>query len=303
MSSGINAGINSGVSSARQLRELLKKDEVVMAPGVFSPLIARLVAEAGFSACYLSGAGVAGGMYGQPDVGLVTQTEAVNAARYCVETGGIPVICDADTGFGNPINVRRTVREMEQAGVAALHIEDQAFPKKCGFFEGHTLISIDDMVQNVRSALDARRDPDLLIIARTEHKPAKDMDESIARARAYRDAGADMTFINGVTRMEDVERIGREVPGPHLYNVSSSGQMPHLHVDRLREMGFKIVIYPVHCLFFAMQGIKGMLADLKKSGTIEPWLTQMISFAEWQRLTGVPEVEAMERKYAAGRTD
>jgi 2-methylisocitrate lyase-like PEP mutase family enzyme len=289
------------MTHARRLRQLLEGDAIVMAPGVFSPIVARLVAEAGFPACYLSGAGIAAGMYGQPDVGLVTQTETVNAARYCVDTGAIPVICDADTGFGNPLNIQRTVRDLENAGVAALHIEDQAFPKKCGFFEGHTLISSEEMVQNIRAALDARGDPDTLIIARTERKPARDLDESIARARAYREAGADMTFVNGVTRVEDVERIAREVPGPHLYNVSSSGQTPHLHTDRLRELGFRIVIYPAHALFFALHGIQAMLGDLRKSGTIEPWLDRMISFGEWQRLTRVPETEALERRYGSGR--
>lgn len=291
----------SEITHARRLRQLLQQDRVVMAPGVFSPIVARLVAEAGFPACYLSGAGVAAGMYGQPDVGLVTQTETVQAARYCVETGAIPLICDADTGFGNALNIARTVRELEQAGVAALHIEDQAFPKKCGFFEGHTLISVAEMTQNIRAALQSRRDPDLLIIARTERKPARDLDESIARARAYREAGADMTFVNGVTRVEDVERIAREVPGPHLYNVSSSGQSPHLHVDRLQELGFRIAIYPAHALFFALQGIQGMLADLRTTGTIEPWLDRMISFGEWQRLTRVPEAEAMERRFSSDR--
>lgn len=287
------------MTHARRLRQLLQQDRIVMAPGVFSPIVARLVAEAGFPACYLSGAGIAAGMYGQPDVGLVTQTETVNAARYCVETGAIPVICDADTGFGNPLNVARTVRDLELAGVAALHIEDQAFPKKCGFFEGHTLISVGAMTQNIRAALEARRDPDLLIIARTERKPARDLDESITRARAYREAGADMTFVNGVTRIEEVERIAREVPGPHLYNVSSSGQTPHLHADRLHELGFRIAIYPAHALFLALRAMQGMLADLQKSGTMEPWLDRMISFGEWQRLTRVPEVEALERRYAS----
>ena len=270
-----------------------------MAPGVFSPIVARLVAEAGFPAAYLSGAGVAAGLYGQPDVGLVTQTELASAARYCVEAAGIPLICDADTGFGNAINVRRTVRELEAAGVAAVHIEDQAFPKKCGFFAGHTLVAPEEMVQWVRAALEARRDPDLLIIARTEALAAKDMDETIRRACAYREAGADMTFVNGLVRVEDVERVVREIPGPHLYNVSTSGKTPHLHVDRLRELGFRLVIYPAHTLFFALHGIRGMLSDLKARGTIEPWLDRMISFDEWQRITGVGEVEALERRYSA----
>ena len=286
------------ISPAGALRKLLDGEDVVMAPGAFSPIVARLVAEAGFSAVYLTGAGIAAGLYGQPDVGLVTLSEVVAAARYTVESAGIPVICDADTGFGNPINVRRTVMELESAGVAALHIEDQTFPKKCGYFTGHTLVSPTDMTQRIQAAVDARRDPDLLLIARTEMLGARDLDETIARAQAYREAGADMIFVNGMRTEEEGIRVAKEVPGLLLYNVSSSGQAPHLHVSRLKELGYRLVIYPAHTLFFAIHGIKELLTDLKRDGDISSWLDQMIDFQEWQRLTEVPQIEDLERRYS-----
>ena len=287
------------ITPARRLRQLLVGDDIVMAPGAFSPIAARLVAEAGFPAVYLSGAGVSAALYGQPDVGTLTLTELADAARRMVEAAGIPLICDADTGFGNVINVRRTVQELEAAGVAAVHLEDQAFPKKCGYFEGHVLVEPAEMVQRIRAALEARRDADTLIIARTEALGARHIDETIDRACAYVEAGAGMIFVNGLLHEADVVRVAREIPGPQLYNVSTSGKTPHLHVSRLKELGFKMVIYPAHSLFLALRGIQQMLAGLKAEGTIAPWLEQMIDFEEWRRLTGVLEIEALERRYGA----
>jgi 2-methylisocitrate lyase-like PEP mutase family enzyme len=185
------------------------------------------------------------------------------------------------------------------AGVSGLHIEDQVVPKKCGFFTGHALVSIDEMCQRVRAALEARRNPDTVIIARTEALAAKDMDESIERAKAYMAAGADMIFVNGVTREEDARRIAAEVPGSKLYNVSTSGRTPHLHEDVIKEMGYRLVIYPAHTLFFALHEIRGLLTSLKEAGTIAPSLGRMIDFDEWQRVTGVPEIEALEKRYSS----
>lgn len=283
--------------AARRLRELLSETGPVTAPGIFSPIVGRLVAEAGFPAAYLSGAGIAGGIYGQPDVGLVTGTELVDAARRMVECSGLPLICDADTGFGGVLNVRRTVRDLEAAGVAAIHIEDQRFPRRCGFLGGHDLVSANEMIDRIHSALDARRDPATVIIARTEMFGKKDLGDVIERATRYGEAGADLIFCNGVTTVEQAEQLARAIPWPQLYNVSSSGRTPHLDIARLNELGYRIVIYPVHALFVAIRSIQEMLADLKSSGTVAPWLDRMIDFGEWKRLTGVDEAEAIERRY------
>jgi 2-methylisocitrate lyase-like PEP mutase family enzyme len=285
------------MTPAATLRKLLAGGEPVIAPGAFGPLVGRLVAEAGFPAVYLSGAGLAGGLYGQPDVGLVTMTEVVEAARATVETSGLPVICDADTGYGGVLNVRRTVMGLEAAGVAALHIEDQEFPKRCGFLDGHSLVDAGEMVARLKAALDARRDTDLLIIARTEMLGAGGIGETIDRACRYREAGADMIFCNGILSEADAERLAREIPGPHLYNVSTSGRTPHLAPARLRALGYALVIYPAHTLFLAVKAIRDMLDFLKAEGTLAPLLDRMIDFAEWKRLTGILDMEARERRY------
>jgi len=284
--------------NARKLRSLLAGPEPVIAPGAFAPLVGRLVAEAGFPAVYFTGAGVSGGLYGQPDVGLVTMTELVDAARRTVEISALPLICDADTGFGGVLNVRRTVRELEAAGVAALHIEDQEFPRQCGFLGGHTLASADEMVQRLKAALDARRDDQTMIIARTEMFGAAGVEETIERAGRYLEAGADMIFCNGVTTEEQAVKLARAISGPQLYNVSTSGLTPHLSKARLAELGYKIVVYPAHSLFLALKQIAAMLADLKQQGTLEPWLPKMIDFDEWKRVSGINEAEATERRFA-----
>jgi len=282
---------------ARTLRQLMASEDPVMAPGAFSPIVGRLIAEAGFKACYVTGAGVAGGLYGQPDVGLVTMTELVDAARRTVECSGLPVICDADTGFGGVLNVSRTVRELEAAGVAALHIEDQEFPRRCGFLGGHVLSSKEDMGARLKAALDARRHSETIIIARTEMFGAQSLDETIDRACSYAELGVDLIFCNGVTTVEHAERLARAIPAPQLYNVSTSGLSPHLSEVHLRELGYKLVIYPAQSLFLALRSVQEMLSSLKKDGTLEPWLDRMIDFQEWKRVSGILEADETERRY------
>lgn len=282
-----------------RLRERVAAGGPVVAPGVFAPLVGRLAAEAGFQAVYLTGAGVAGGAYGLPDLGVVTQTELVDVARRTVEACGLPLICDADTGFGGVLNVRRTVRDLEAAGVAALHLEDQQFPRRCGFLGGHQLVTADEMVVRLQVALEARRWADTMIIARTEMFGASGLDETIERATRYLEAGADMVFCNGVTTQAQAERLARAIPGPQIYNVSTSGLSPHLGTDRLRDLGYRVVIFPAHALFLALRQIQAMFADLHQHGTLAPWLDRMVDFNEWKRLSGIREAEALEQRYGA----
>ena len=188
----------------------------VVAPGVFSPLVGRLAAEAGFKAIYLTGAGVAGGVYGQPDLGVITHSEMLDVARRTVEVAQLPLICDAETGYGGVLNVRRTVRDLEAAGVAALHLEDQQFPRRCGFVGGHQLVSIDEMVTRLKAALDARRDGQTIIIASTEMFGATNLEDTIERASRYLEAGADLVFCNGVTSEEQAVRLAREIQADML---------------------------------------------------------------------------------------
>jgi 2,3-dimethylmalate lyase len=279
------------------LRALLKAKTPVTAPGVFSPIVARLAAESGFDAIYFTGAGVAGGIYGQPDVGLVTMTELVDAARRTVDVANLPLICDADTGFGGILNIRRTVRDLEAAGVAALHIEDQVFPRRCGYLGGHTLVTPDEMVTRLKVALDARKHSETMIIARTEMFGAKGLTDTIERANRYLDAGADMVFCNGITSEEQAVTLSQEIDGPQLYNVSTSGLTPHLGLERLEQLRYKLVIYPAHALFLALKQIESMLRDLHEEGTIEPWLNKMVDFEDWKRLSGVTETDTIEASY------
>ena len=284
---------------AAELRRLLAAESPVVAPGVFSPLIGRIAAEVGFKAVYLTGAGVAGGVYGQPDLGIVTGSELVDVARRTVEVTGLPLICDADTGFGGPLNVRRKVRDLEAAGVAALHLEDQQFPRRCGFLGGHQLVDIPEMVVRLQVALEARRDAHTLIIARTEMFGAAGLDETIERAGRYLEAGADMVFCNGVTTESQAIELSHRIPGPQLYNVSTSGLTPHLNTARLGELGYRIVIHPAQALFLACRQIHEMFTDLRDHGTIAPWLDRMLSFDRWKTLSGVVEADALERRYAS----
>jgi 2-methylisocitrate lyase-like PEP mutase family enzyme len=284
-------------SHAAELRHMLAQSQPVVAPGVFAPLIGKLAAEAGFKAIYFTGAGVSGGLYGLPDLGVVTLSELVDAARRTVEISNLPLICDADTGFGGPLNIRRTVRDLEAAGVAALHIEDQSFPRRCGFVGGHSLVDTDDMVTRLKIALDGRRNADTMIIARTEMFGASGTDETIERAGRYLEAGADMVFCNGVTTQEQAVTLGANISGPQLYNVSTSGMTPHIEPARLKELGYSLVIYPAHALFLALKQIAAMFNDLRDNGTIEPWLDRMVDFEEWKRVSGITDAEAIERRY------
>lgn len=284
---------------AARLRMALAGTGPVVAPGVFSPLVGRLAAEAGFKAIYLTGAGVSGGIYGQPDLGVITHSEMLDVARRTVDVAQLPLICDAETGYGGVLNVRRTVRDLEAAGVAALHLEDQQFPRRCGFVGGHQLVSIGEMVTRLKAALDARRDAQTIIIARTEMFGATNLEDTIERASRYLEAGADLVFCNGVTSEEQAVRLSREIRGPQLYNVSTSGLSPHLHTTRLQELGYRLVIYPAHALFMAVKQIESMFADLRDNGTIEPWLPRMVNFSEWKRVSGVTASEELERRYEA----
>jgi 2-methylisocitrate lyase-like PEP mutase family enzyme len=220
-------------------------DGMIVAPGVFDGVSASLVARSGFGAAYLTGAGVAAYGFGLPDIGLVTQTEMTERARVLVRTlGPVPLIADADTGYGAPINVARTVSEYEAAGVAAIHLEDQAFPKRCGHLPDKELVPAGEFTTKLRAALDARTDSDLLVIARTDARGPLGIDAAIERANTYAAAGADVLFVEAPQSLAEIERIAREVTGPLLINRVLGGLTPDIPTERLAELGFKIAIHP-----------------------------------------------------------
>ena len=252
------------MSNASKLRELLRQDGMVIAPGAYDCITARMIAQAGFSAVYMTGAGTAASL-GYPDYGLVTRSEMVENAGRIAAAVTVPVIADADTGYGNELNVVRTVREYEQRGVAGIHIEDQSFPKKCGHLENKVIIPLEDYVAKIRAAVSAKRDRDFLLIARTDARAVLGFDEAIRRANASIDAGADMAFVEAPQSMEEVTAVPRLVRGPCLLNMVWRGKTPDVPIDDAQAMGYKLAILPV-LLFNAVVGVcDEMLGELKKT--------------------------------------
>ncbi len=282
-----------------RLRTLLTEPGLVVVPGAYDALSARLIAQAGFPAVYMTGFGTAASVLGQPDVGLLTMSEMVSrAAALSAVIGDLPLIADADTGYGNPLNVRRTIQEYERAGVAAVHIEDQIWPKKCGHMEGKQVIPQDEMVQKVRAAVDARRDPDFVIIARTDANAVNSLEDALRRGKAYREAGADIVFIEAPRSVEELRIIVENFPDtPLLYNWVENGKTPALSLDEIRTLGYKLVIFPVSLLFNATQAMLATLEIFKQGQVPTNRAQQAVSFPQFTQLIGLPSVLEMEQQY------
>jgi carboxyvinyl-carboxyphosphonate phosphorylmutase len=282
-----------------RLRALLESGQTIVAPGAFDPLSARLVEEAGFPAVYMTGFGTSAALIGRPDVGLLTMTEmAGNAGRIaaCVD---IPVIADADTGYGNPLNVIRTVQTYEAAGVAGIHIEDQVAPKKCGHMEGKQVIPAEEMVQKVRAAVEARARPEFVIIARTDARAPEGLERALRRGRMYREAGADVLFIEALTSDAEPEEAVRALPGvPLLFNWAEGGKTPPISLERVRALGYRIVIFPISTLLAATAAMRAILQEIARAGTPAAAMHDMPTFAEFVDFIGLPQVREAEQRYA-----
>lgn len=277
-----------------RLRDLVAAD-VLQAPGAFNALAARAVERAGFDAVYVSGAGLSNAVFGLPDVGLVTLTEAVEHARRIASAVTVPVIVDGDTGFGDALNAARTVSEMEAAGVSAIHFEDQVLPKKCGHLEGKELIGAKDMAEKIRVAVAARRDPDFMIIARTDARGVTSFEDAVDRAKRYLDAGADAIFPEALGSAEELARFAEQVKAPLLANMTEFGKTPLLPLAELRKLGYRMVIYPQTALRVAFKAIESMLADLKRAGDQNAWLDRMQTRKELYDLLDYDGLEAIDR--------
>ena len=281
-----------------RFRALLKKPGCIVAPGVADALAARLVALEGFDAAYMTGFGTSLTRLGAPDIGLLTATEMVDNATRIVDASGLPVIADADTGYGNPINMRRTIRDYERAGVAGVHVEDQVWPKRCGHLAGKRVIPTAEMVAKIRAACDARADPDFTIIARCDAIAVEGMDAALERGSRYREAGADMLFIEAPVGCEEVERVARHFKGvPLLYNMAASGKTPDLPADELGRLGFKLAIYPNWLILAAIPAMQGVLRELKASGSIAEVRGKVATFREFTEIAGLPEIQQLEARY------
>ena len=286
---------------AARLRALLESGQTIVAPGAFDPLAARLVEEAGFPAVYMTGFGTSAALLGRPDVGLLTMTEMAGTAARNAACVDIPVIADADTGYGNPLNVIRTVGAFEAAGVAGIHIEDQVSPKKCGHMDGKLVIAADEMAAKIQAATEARTSPDFVIIARTDARAVEGFERSVERARRYLAAGADALFIEALTSEDEVARVARAFPDvPLLFNWAEGGKTPPVTLSRLRELGYRIVIFPISTLLAATAAMRRVLQEIAQAGTPAAVLGDLPSFGEFVDFIGLPEVRVAEQRYAAG---
>ena len=284
------------MSPRQRMRELMARRGYTIVPGAYDPLTARLVEQAGFDAVYLTGGGYSRAN-GYPDLGLLTMTENVRFIGLTVEAVGIPVIADADTGYGNAINVIRTVREYEKSGVAAFHIEDQISPKKCGHYEGKEVISLGEMVGKIRAAVDTRRDPDLVIIARTDARAVEGLQAAIDRVNAYLEAGADVGFVEAPENVEELRIVARQVRGPALVNVFEGGKTPMVPAQELEVMGFRLGIYPSQTHRAAIRAAQKVLTALKMDGDTRRVEADLATFQEREDAVATARWRALEEKY------
>ena len=292
----------SGPTAPRaRLRELLAAPGTLVAPGAYDALSARLVEQAGFDVVYMTGFGTTASLVGRPDVGLLTGTEMVDNARRIVAAVDVPVIADADTGYGNALNVVRTVQLHEQAGVAGIHLEDQVLPKKCGHMSGKAVIGVEEMVGKIRAAVAARHDPDFLLIARTDAAAVEGIDAALDRARAYAAAGADVLFVEAPTSEDDIERVAVELrdTAPLVFNWAEGGRTPPLSLDRIHELGYSLVLYPIGTLLAATAGIRAFLQTLHRDGTPAAALPDLPTFDGFTELIGLPEIHELEHRFRA----
>lgn len=277
-----------------KLRQLLESNEILVAPGAHDALTAKIIEQVGFKALYMSGYGQAASYLGQPDVGLMTMTEMISKVNNIVNCVRIPVICDGDTGFGNLVNVVRTVREYEKAGAAAIQLEDQVFPKKCGHMSGKQVIPTEEMVDKIRAAVAARTDPDFIIIARTDARSVFGIEEAIERGKAYEKAGADVIFVESPESVEEMKMITSSFNVPVLANMVEGGRTPLLSAAELQQIGYDLVIFPTASTYITAHAVQDLMNELKRTGTTKNLLKKMIPFNEFNNLIGLPWVKEIE---------
>jgi 2-methylisocitrate lyase-like PEP mutase family enzyme len=281
-----------------RLRELIDDPEILSAPGAYDAFSAKIVERVGFHAVYMSGFGTAASVFGLPDIGLLTMTEMVANAKRMADAVSVPLIADGDTGYGNHLNVMRTVEEYERAGVAALQIEDQVSPKRCGHMEGHKLIPAEEMVAKIRAAVRARKDPDLVLIARTDAISAEGFDEAIRRGNLYRQAGADLLFIEAPTAVEQLASIPKLVNGPTLVNLAP--KTPYLHVKEYEKMGYAVAIYPPISITCVYAALKEKLTELKTEGMNKDGGHGGVPFDELVDFLGLARYRSLEEEVLKG---
>ena len=289
----------SGAAPGERLRALLARSDPLVLPGCADALTARLAEAAGFDAIYATGAGFANSAFGLPDLGLTTMTEVVEAVARISSAVALPVVADLDTGFGNALNVRRAVTEIERAGAAAVQIEDQVFPKRCGHFEHKEVVPAAEMVAKVRAALDARRGAGLVVIARTDAIAVEGFEAAVERACAYAEAGADLAFVEAPESLEQLAALPGRIPVPLVANVVEGGLTPPLGAAELGVLGYRVVLFANTALRAAALAVRDVLGELRQSGDSRGFSDRLLPWSERQALVGLPELEALEARYRA----
>jgi carboxyvinyl-carboxyphosphonate phosphorylmutase len=290
---------------------LLKKSilapEILVMPGAHDVLSARIIEKSGFNAFFVGGYAVSATLLGKPDISLLTLTEMAGQAARLNDATDIPFLIDADTGYGGVLNVARTVREMERAGAAGLFIEDQVFPKRCGHMDGKQVIAPEDMIAKIKAAMDARSDPDFIIMARTDALAVYGIQEAIDRGTLYREAGADAIFVEAPMSRDDMSRINREIDAPTVANMVEGGKSPFLCAKELETLGFNMVLFPVSATYALAKAVEDIMAELKQTGTTEGVANRMWQFGDFYRFIDVEAFRAKERTYLEhgnrGRTE
>lgn len=283
-----------------RIHQILQQVGPTSFAGVYDALSAKLAQRAGFPLAFVSGYSVAATFLGEPDLGILTQTEMIDHARRICSSVSIPVIVDADTGYGNPLNVFRTVRELIAAGAAGCFLEDQVWPKRCGHLRGKRIVERQEYVQKIRAAVEARGDRDFFIVARTDALAVQGMDEAVARVVAAREAGADASFIEAPSSVEELAMIGRLAPPPNVANMIEGGRTPVLPREELARLGFHLILYPLAGLFSAARSLDQMYAKLRRDGTTTGAEDQLMSFEEFNTLIGVEEKYRLAERFGAG---
>ncbi|MGH6896227.1 MAG: isocitrate lyase/PEP mutase family protein [Geminicoccaceae bacterium] len=290
--------MGSAAERRADLRAKVEARRALLVPGAANALTARIIESLGFEVAYVSGAGVANMQLGVPDIGLVTLTELADTTAAIAEICSLPLITDIDTGYGNAINTFRTVRVLERAGAAALQIEDQVFPKKCGHFAGKALISEAEMVAKLKAALDARDDSNLLIIARTDARAIEGFDRALERAATYAEAGADLTFVEAPISVDELAAITRRLPAPQVANMVVGGKTPLLPQTELAKLGFAVVLYANAALQASIRAIGDVLGALRREGRLDAVIDRLADFDERQRIVNKEAYDALEERYA-----
>jgi carboxyvinyl-carboxyphosphonate phosphorylmutase len=286
------------MTATAAFRELLSKPGIIVAPGAYDCLTAKIIEQAGFPAVYMTGAGMSVARLGYPDLALATMTEMTAHAAAMVEVVDVPVIADADTGYGGMLNIQRTIRQYQRAGVAAVHIEDQDFPKRCGHLDNKRVIAPDEMRGKIRAAVDARTDPDFVIIVRTDALAVTGWDDTMRRCEQYIRAGADALFVEALRSPEEARRVVETFDVPLLYNFVESGKSPLIPAPELERLGFKMVIFPASALLAACNVVAGLMQHLKQYGTTEQMMPGMVSLAEAFETVGLSQMLAADAGYS-----